>query len=354
MKILLIGEFSGFYNALAEGLEFHGHEVFLANTGDGIRNFHSDYNWKKNRRGYVGKTLGVFDLWNHKKKFKGYDIVQLISPYFIPTIFLNKIFIQYVINNNSKVFWTACGTSNLISKYWIESKNLKCGVYDFHEKQAHNKGKKMMCEKPEYIDYENWLIENIQGIIPTIFEYSQPFRNHKKNLGTIPFPINTDKIIYRENNIINKIIFYHGITRPEKGTIYIKDAFDMIRKKYKDEAEFICNKQLPYEQYIKIINSTNIILDQTNSFSTAMNGLISMAKGKVLMGGAEPEGINELGYNFCPIINITSNPKQICEAIDWIMDHRNKISEIGANSRKFIETYHDYKKIAAEYLNKWK
>lgn len=353
MKILLLGEYSGFFNNLADGLKALGHEVFLANTGDGKRNFNSDYNWEKNRRGNIGKVFSIFDLWNNKNLLKGYDVVQLICPYFVPTIFLNKQFVRYIIKNNQKVFWVACGTGNLIDKYWNENNQFRCGIYDFHTKEAQNKGVLQNYEKSEYIKYEEWFIEHIDGIIPVMFEYAQPFRRQHKNLGAIPFPVNTEKIKYKENHVYEKVVFYHGITRPVKGTKYICEAFEKMSKKYKTEAEFICNKQLPYDQYMKLISSTNVVIDQTNSFSTGLNGLFSMAQGKILMGGAEPESINELGYSFCPIINIKSNPDQICGAIDYIMDNRTNILQMGTESRRFIETHHNYISIAKQYVSKW-
>ncbi|BDX37493.1 glycosyl transferase family 1 [Tenuifilaceae bacterium CYCD] len=353
MKILLVGEFSGFFNNLADGLRVLGHEVFLANTGDGLRKFNADYNWKKWGNGYTGKVYGYFDLWSNRRLFKGYDVVQFISPYFIPTLFLNKRFIRYVKHNNSKVFWAACGSSDLIAKYWTESVELRCGVYDYLRKITHDSGQMLRCERTEIVDYENWFIDQIDGVIPTMFEYAEPFRNHPKNIGTIPFPINIDKIEYKENIVEDKVVFYHGITRPEKGTIYIQEAFGLMRDKYFNEAEFICNNQLPYDQYIELVNKTNVILDQTNSFSSGMNGLITMAKGKILMGGGDDHSINELGYVFCPIINITSNSKQICESIEYVMARRNEILHIGAESRRFIEMHHNYIDIARKYIEKW-
>jgi len=353
MRILLIGEFSGFFNSLADGLKILGHEVFLANTGDGLRGFYSDYNWRKNRKGYLRKVFSVLDLWYNKNLLKGFDVVQLICPYIISPLYFNKIFIQFVLKNNSKVFWSACGTGYLIDKYWNENSQIKCGVYDFSKKEALDNNITLNYEKSKYIEYEEWLVENITGIIPVVFEYAQPFRLHPKNLGTIPFPVNIDKIKYKENRVVDKVVFYHGITRPRKGTKYICEAFDIMQNKYKNEAIFKCNNQLPYDQYIELISSANVIVDQTNSFSSGLNGLISMAQGKILLGGAEQESITELGYDSCPIVNITSNINQICESIDFIMDNRDNILKMGAASRMFIDTHHNYIEVAREYIKKW-
>lgn len=353
MKILLIGEYSGFYNNLADGLKALGHEVFLANTGDGSRKFSSDYNWMKGKRNSIGKILGILDLIKHKNLFKGYDVVQVIVPKLNSFLFLNKLFVKFLINNNEKVFWTPAGSGDLIAKYWAESKDLKCDIYEFHFNEARKNNIKLNFKKNQFIEYENWFINSISGVIPVAFEYAEPFRKHPKYLGTIPFPINTDKIEYKENTVKERIIFYHGITRPVKGTEYICEAFKIMQKKYSEIAEFICNERLPYDQYIKIISNVNVIVDQTNSFSTALNGLMSLAQGKIVLGGAEPESINELRYETCPIINIKPNVSQICQSIEYVIENRDRINKMGLESRMFIESNHDYKKVAAQYLITW-
>lgn len=354
MKILLFGEFSGVFNNLADGLKSLGHEVILVNTGDGLKGFYSDYNWMKGKKGKSGVIYGLFDLWKNRNLLVGFDVVQFICPYFIPTLYLNKRLVHFIIKNNRKSYWVICGLSKLNAKYWIENKNPRFPFWEYIKEQALREGNKMPGEGVDFINYENWFLENINGIIPTTFEYMQPFRNHPKNLGAIPFPINTDKISYQKNTISNnKLVFYHGISRADKGTEYILDAFNMIRSKYKNSAEFICNKFLPYNEYLSAVDRANIILDQTNGLSSGMNGLIMMAKGKIVMGGAEPEGIEELGYEFCPIINITANSEQICDAIDGIMHNLEHIEEHGLRSRKFIETYHNYINVALKYIDRW-
>lgn len=355
MKILLIGEFSGFYNSLAEGLKLLGHEVFLANTGDGYRKFYAEYNWMAGKHGKIGKGLGIFNLISHKRLFAGYDVVQVIVTKLNRFLWLNRLFVNNLVNKNQKVFWTPAGNSDLITKYWAESKDLRYGVCDILLQEAKNRNETLGFIKQRVIDYENWFVNRISGIIPIMFEYAQPFRNHPKNIGTIPLPINIDKIKYIDNIVRQKMIFYHGITRPaEKGSKYIHDAFKIMRCKYGNVAEFICNEKLPYKEYLKVLISTNVILDQTNSFSSGMNGLISLAQGKIVMGGGDPIGFGELGYKTCPIINLTPNVDQICDSIEKVIYNKDHIREMGIESRKFIETYHDYKVVATKYIEKWK
>lgn len=356
MKILLIGEFSNVNNYLADGLKFLGHNVFLANTGDGQRAFYYDYNWKQGTKpNFVGKIQQIVNLYTHRYLFRGYDIVQVIMPSYNGRLpYINKLFAKYLIDNNHKLFWTPAGTSDIITKFWVENKIMKSAIYDYYFETARREHKKLNYEWRNRLNYEKWFVDNINGIIPICFEYAEPFRTHPNFLGTIPLPINTDKLKYQENIVSDKIIFYHGETRPVKGTVYIKEAFDRLKDIYNGVAEFICNKQLPYNEYVKIINKANVIIDQTNSYGSGMSGLISMAKGKVVMGGGELQAIREMKYDFCPIVNITSNVNQICNAIESIINRKNEINQIGADSRRFIETYHDYRVVAKQFIEKWK
>lgn len=352
MRILLLGEFSSFYNYLADGLKVLGHDVFLANNGDGARGFYADYNWAKGTSGKLGKLQGIFNIYNHRELFKGFDVVQLISPTYSPSLpWVNRKFVEYLIAHNDRLFWTPAGTSQLIDRFWIEESPVKHPLYEYFK--ANSKGRKMFYEHPSIIEYEKWFIENMNGIIAPCFDYAEPFRKLDNFCGTIPFPINVDKIQYKPNRVKDKIVFYHGVTRPGKGTSFIREAFDRMRPTYNEIAKFSCVQHLPFDEYMKLVANTNIVLDQTRSYGSGMNGLISLAQGKIVLGGAEPEHIHELGYSSCPIINITSDANQICEAIQYVIDNKEHIEEMGAKSRQFIEEYHHYVKVAKEYVIKW-
>ena len=99
-----------------------------------------------------------------------------------------------------------------------------------------------------------------------------------------------------------------------------------------------------------LVSRINIILDDANSYSIAMNGLFSLAKGKIVMGGAEPEGNKELGIDGVnPVINIKLDVDQICSQIEYIIKNKKIIEQLGLESRKFVEKYHNHIDIAKQY-----
>jgi len=355
MKILLFGEYSGFFNNLKDGLVKQGHQVFLASGGDSYKNYPSDFRWDINYKlGKFNRIMDIANILSHKKYFMGYDIVLLMAPDLITKYTLpNKLVYNFLRRNNDKVYLIGAGETPVIFDYWFDKKDAK--YYNYMSGYLEN------LKHPEKFKYnnneslrkwENDLINSIEGYIPIWYEYAQPFREHPKLKKTIPIPINLDEFKYKHNIIHKKIVFFHGLsTRAGKGGKYIIEAFDQLRTKHSNIAEFICAGDLPFSDYIKLIDKANVVLDDTNSYSLGMNALFSMAKGKVVMGGAEAIANQELDYNFNPAFNLNSDINQIKQHIEYLIENKSDIEKIGHNSRKFVEESHNNIFIAQKYID---
>jgi hypothetical protein len=356
MKILLFGEYSGLFNNLKDGLITIENEVFLTSNGDGFRNYPSDYRWDMHVKGRLGNAVSLFNVFSHLNKFTGFDIVLIISanPLF-KQYFSNKMF-NFLINNNGKVFLSGAGLNTYSFAFWYNNKNSKYYHYTHGELEGtkNTNYKFPYYNTPKRISNELGILNRINGYIPIMYEYSEPYRNFHNLLKTIPIPINLNKFIYRPNKINKKIVFFHGLTRPCKGGEFIIKAFDILSKRYPNDADFFYKGGLPFNDYIQLLQRTNVVLDDVNAYSLGMNALFSMAQGKIVMGGAESVASEELGYSFCPAINLTRDVNQIISSIEYVLDNRNNIEEIGFNSRRLVEIYHDHIKIAQEYVNIWK
>lgn len=356
MKILLFGEYSGFFNCLKDGLKALGHEVFLVSEGDGYKNYPSDFRYDTkigNKLGRFRTPYAVLNLFLHKKYLSGYDIVLFVDPSFVSRhVFLNAPIYRYIIKNNKKVFLSGAGDTSIMIEYWMKSKE-KYHEYAFGiVKEQEDNNLIRLYPNNSLKKWEEKLLNTIDGYIPIWYEYAQPFREYDCFKKAIRIPIAWKKFEYVPNRIQDKIVFFHGISsRPlAKGTPLIQEAFARMEKKYGDVAEFICAGGLPFDEYMGIISRANVILDDANSCSIAMNGLFSLAKGKIVMGGAEPEGNFELGIEGVnPVLNLEHDVDQICSQIEYVINHRNQIEEMGAKGRAFVEKYHDSIEIAKEY-----
>lgn len=353
MRILLFGEFSGLFTNLKEGLVAEGHDVFFASSGDGYKNYPADFRWDVKLRKaplFLRFVLGVINIFLHKKCLRGYDVVLLVSPMlFHQYVFLNKVVYSFLLKNNKKVFLSGTGLTPMSLTYWFNS-NQK--YHNYAEGLMKNKSYRNYFNNSKLIRWESYLHEKVNGYIPIWYEYAEPFRGFNNTLPTIRIPINCDQFEYSPNIVKDKVVFFHGRpSRPEaKGTAFIEKAFELMRKKYDNQAEFIVAGGLPFNEYMDLVSRTNVIIDDANSYSIAMNGLFSLAKGKIVMGGAEEEGNKELGLPYNPVINIKPDVNQICEVIEKLIANKNRFEEIGLKGRRFVEEFHDYRKIAKIYV----
>lgn len=351
MRILLFGEYSGLFNHLKAGLQLLGHEVVTASDGNGYKNFERDVDWRANQK--LGRFMHAVELckvYEQRAKLKGYDVVLLISPsVFSRYRFVNKPVVDFLLKNNDKVFLSGAGMTPVVARYWYNSTD-KYHNYLMGNIKDNPSLSYRLDEKASEWEYE--LLDRIDGYIPIWYEYAQPFRGHPRMTRTLRIPIDLSKLEYVPNVVKGKIVFFHGIPSRHnaKGTQYIRDAFSRMEKKYGDVAEFVCAGGLPFNEYMKIVERTNVILDDANSCSIAMNGLFSLAKGKIVMGGAEPVANKELGLEWNPVYNLCPDVDQICSCIEDVIEKRDQIEEMGKKCREFVEHYHNCKDIAAQYI----
>jgi glycosyltransferase involved in cell wall biosynthesis len=195
--------------------------------------------------------------------------------------------------------------------------------------------------------------KNVDLIIPSLYEYT--LEHIGKVYPAIPSPLNTDSIKYSENRVKGKIVFMHGINRElAKGTPYIRESLQRLAQKYPNDVEVIMEGHLPLNEYIQFMNRANVLVDQCMGYGYGINATIGMAQGKIVMAGARPETLHAMHVDTCPIIHIQPDVDQIFSQMEWIVQNRSHITEMGEKSRLFVEEYHDCKKVAQQYIDAWK
>ena len=303
-------------------------------------------------KGRLGNAVSLINVFTHLNKFKGFDIVLIIStsPLF-RRFFNNKIF-DFLIKNNGKVYLSGAGLNANSFDFWHNDNNSKYYFYTQGYLDSVNK-KFSLYNNNKLKESELILFNKIERYIPIMYEYAEPFRTFLKFQETIPIPINLSKFNYKTNIVNKKIVFFHGLSRACKGGEFIIKAFEILSKKYPNDADFFCKGGLLFDDYLQLLQKTNVVLDDVNAYSLGMNGLFSMAQGKIVMGGAESLASKELNYSFCPAINLTRDVNQIVLAVESVLENRNSIEEIGYNSRMFVEKHHDHINIAKKYINLW-
>lgn len=353
MKILLFGDYSSVHLNLKEGLEKLGHRVTLVGTGDGFKGIKADINLKSFKFKLLNKLFfrikAIFLLYI----FRNYDVVQLISPYILKVkLFPTNFYYDFLKNNNKKFFMLAAGSD---AYYWrYGPKKLKYGPFKDVLKYDLKSDNFNYYQSKKSFEFNQKISMKVNGVIPMLPDYQICYEPHSNLLPLIPLPININKIKYKKNKINNKIIIFHGLNRYGfKGTRYIEEAFELLRKKYPDDLELIIKGRMPIKDYLNIMSQSNIVIDQTSTYSLGVNGVYGLALGKVVMGGAEPESLLRLGVEKSPVINIKPKASYIVMKIEEILKNRNLIEEIGEESRLFAEENHNYLTISMKFLRIW-
>ena len=354
MKVLLIGEFSGFHVNLKKGLEAIGVSCTLAANGDSWKKIdgadESVYNSDGSTVVKRIKNYIISPLLN-RNHFKGYDVVQFVDPV-IYHPYINKIMFDSIRKNNKKVFISVPGGCFSLYKAYKEN---KLGYYIFDDNPelcAVYEGKSLRSKIRK--KQEEYMYSKADGLIPIMYEYAVGVRDRNNCKKTIPLGFDATNIEYVPNKVNGKIRIMHGILREKsKGTAYILKAFEIIKERHPDDVEIIVDGKMPLNDYLELLKNVNILVDQCKEHCYGMNALYAMAEGRIVLGGASDNSLKEFGLTSCPVVHIEPNVDQIVEQLEQLILRKDEFEKLGYESRKFVEEFHDCKKIARQYLEVW-
>jgi len=353
IKILLLGEFSGFFLNLAAGLRELGHEVTIAAGYDGFKDIAPDVPLEFRSYKRLAR-IGTFVLpLVHLSKFKNFDVVQVIHPFtpnvrFFPNIEYFRILKRY----NKKLFLSAAGSDPV---YWqLGRSRLRYGPFDDYLRYDIKKARhKFQTKKLLQKNYD--IAKLFDGIIPVMFDYHVGYRDFKNCRNIIPLPIDSGRITYGPLDFKKgPLNIFHGVTRYGfKGTKFIEEAFEIFGNRYPNDVKLSIQGRLPLDKYLRVMRKQHVVLDQTNSHSMGMNALASLALGKITMSGSE-EVANEANYGTSsPAINLNPSKWDVLQKLEELLDNRSNLHELSLRGREFITTHHDSKLIAQKYVNSW-
>tara|TARA_R110002072_G_scaffold182067_8_gene338294 strand:- start:7925 stop:9061 length:1137 start_codon:yes stop_codon:yes gene_type:complete len=376
MKILLVGEYSRLHNSLKEGLITLGHEVTLVGTGDYFKNFPADILLKRKYQKGLQKKIKVLiyrlfkidmtsvnlknQFFSFSEELKGFDVVQFIneSPLGIEPQYEKQI-ITFLKENNKKLFLLSCGTDHISVKYAFDKKFQYSILTPFFEGKVSEKSFAHFLKylKPEFKDLHDFVYENIEGVMASDLDYHIPLKGHTKYLGLLPNPVNTDKLLYLNNLVKDKIVIFHGINRGnfyKKGNDFFEKALIKIQKIYPEKLEIIITEDIPYQEYLKHYEKAHILLDQVYAYDQGYNALEAMARGKVVFTGAEKEFLEHYNLKEDEVcINALPDVDAIVEKLSWLIENPSEIGLISGNAKSFIEREHNYIKISKKYFEVW-
>ncbi len=363
MKILLVGEASNFHWTLAQGLRALGHEVTVVSNGSGWMNNQRDIDIRRKGYGPVDSMMYLAKIMTLLPTWRDYDVVQIVNAVFFSLKPDKNLFIfKQLKRQNHKIFYEALGTDHYYVKACFDGHLFRYSDFFIGDKPL---------ERPNYKKEQNaWLsgpnkepnieiVNECNGIAACLYEYYVSYKEefaHK--LAYIPIPINIDENPMRQlPSRYDVLKFFIGIQRDRtalKGTDVMHEVLQELAHKYKYECEVTAVENLPYKEYNQLMYNSDVLIDQLYSYTPATNALLAMAKGLVAVSGAEPEFYDFIGeHELQPIINVTPDVSDIYNKLEQLILNRANTGTLARESRAFVERHHDYRKVAAQYIDFW-
>lgn len=362
MKILLIGECSNLHWTLAQGLRILGHEVHVAASHNGWRQYKFDISLNRQTSSFKDGLLCLGRILYHFPKFRNYDIVQINHPYFLRIRSEKALpFYRYLKKYNKKIFLGAFGTDYYYAKACMETNTFRYSDFKIgntFKDTPTNRIELQECLTGGTARANQEIAKTCNGIIACLWEYYVSYAPYFEDKVTfIPLPINCNEITSRVHNIPDKLNFFIGIQSERsdvKGTDIMYPVLKKIQQKYPDLCHITEAKNIPYIQYQKLLDGADVQLDQLYSYTPSMNSLLAMAKGIVVVGGGEEENYDILNEKqLRPIINVYPSEEDIFQKLEDIVLHKERIPELSAQSIEYVQKHHDYIKVAQEYVDFW-
>ncbi|MBQ9285531.1 MAG: glycosyltransferase [Bacteroidaceae bacterium] len=370
MRILLLGEYSNVHWTLAEGLRALGHDVTVASDGDDWKNYPRDIDLRRNGlcsssrlkrfTGALHYAGRIARIW---PQLRGYDVVQIINPVFLD-FKAERLwpFYRFLRRHNGKIILGAFG----MDYYWVHGAS-DCKTFrysDFNLGPNLRQSADIDQWNAEWIDgpkgeLNHRIAEDADAIVTGLYEYDlcyRPFFPSKTYF--IPLPINLSSVKAPANMpLIPPLRFFIGIQKKRseyKGTDIMLRALERLQVDFGPE-RVVINKaeNVPFAQYQGLMNSSHVILDQLYSYTPAMNALLAMAKGIIVVGGGEEEQYVFIGEKeLRPIINVQPSEEDVYYQIAHrLLSGNEDIHQLQLDSIEYVRRHHDHISIARQYEN---
>lgn len=187
----------------------------------------------------------------------------------------------------------------------------------------------------------------INGIIVHDHELMENLYNFNKPVHLLPLRIDIRKFTPKYPESRDEIIIVHAPSkRKTKGSQYILKAINNLSSKYR--IKFTLIEGVPNSELKKLIMESDIVIDQLIIGSYGMYSIESMAMGKPTVCYLRDDLIEKFP-EVPPIYN--ANIYNIEERLEELITDYSLRYNLGKKGRKYVEEYHDSRKIAKRALN---
>lgn len=361
MRILFVGDYSNLHSCLAGELVKRGHDVTVVSDGSGKMNQSTAVSLSR-IPGKIGGGRYLLDCITKFRNFRGYDVVQIINPHFLklkPGKI--KIFFDYLKRNNRSIFLTLAGNDSVFVKACVDGELFRYS--EFRVGREKTEFIRLFPEReagwlsPEAMKFNRYVYREVDGAMSVLPEYhfaGEPLLGDRIQYTGIP--IDLSALEYSRPDFEGPLTILVGMKSGmeyQKGTKRLYESCCSFAKK-NGGCRVVTVKDLPLEKYLSEIRKSHIVVDQLYSYSPATNALQSIAMGRVVFSGAEPEFYNFIGEKeLRPVGRLNPVDSPVEELLEQYVGDRNLLARKSAEGRLFVEKHNDCRLIAGKFESHW-
>lgn len=360
MRIALLGEYSNVHWTLAQGLRKLGHQVVVISDGDTWKEYNRDISLHRKNNTLFESIKYLLKVYKVISSLKGFDVIQIINPTFL-RLKPKRILPYYKMlkKHNGIIIMGAFG----MDKYWIKA-GLDCTTFKYSDFNIGTKVRDNETNRQEYNEWyvgpkgelNDYIANDCDGIVSGLYEYDASYRPYfAEKLQFIPFPLNLEKyqskVRKAENGVVKFFIGIQKLRSVYKGTDIMLQALMRVKNDFPEMCEVKIAESLPFDEYVKALDESHVILDQLYSYTPAMNALQAMAQGLIVVGGGEEENYEIIQEKkLRPIINVLPTEDSVYTELVKLLEKPELIETLSRQSIEYVHCHHDMTIVAQKYI----
>lgn len=368
MKILLLGDASNYHSTLAAALRAAGHSVTVASDGSRWMRTGRDIDISRPFANVAGGALlylRMLDLAH--RRFRGFDVVQLVSPTFAALRPQRlEVILKSLKKHNGAVWLTALGTDTVYVRS-LTGENPPLRYSEWHTPagatpwSATPEAQKAEWLAPVLSDYTDAVYSNIDGAITALYEYHVVLEREKPGLnlhyGGIPVDLDAIGAPPKVNtgSPITMLYCAHRGREGEKGSLVLLDILHSLEREFPSKVRLVTPPNVPYAQFLKLLADADIVSDQLYSYTPATTALLAMAMNKLTISGAESEYYRFIGEDHLrPIVNANPlDPAATRAELARLIANPAEMMCRRLQGRPFVEAHNAAPAVAARFVDAW-
>ena len=363
MRFLFMGDASNLHNTLARELRRQGHEAVVVSGGSAWMDTGRDITLRR-KPGKWGGACYLARLLTLLPRMRGYDVVEIAGQVFL-SLRPEKIkwVFDYLKRHNKHVILSALATDHNYYKACHDGHTFRYSDYMIGDKPSpyvnsdeYRAQQQDNWDAPAMRDLSQHITTQVDGVAACLWEYYVTYRPLVERTVHTGIPIDTDALTMRPLEAEpEKLKFFLGLQRDRmvvKGTDRLFEAAKRVVDRYPEQCELKVVENVPYDEYVRLMRDSHVILDQLYSYTPATNALLGMAQGLVAVSGAEPECYDMIGEcDNCPIINVSPLIEGDIDAkLEWLVAQKSHLPDLARASRDFVVKHNAASIVAQKHL----